>query len=252
MGTHDTSWGEVSSWYDDLLEGGSDTYQEKVILPNLLRLLEPYRGKCVLDFACGQGYFSRALFKAGLRVIGVDVSEELIAIAKKHSGADIRYIVAPSDNVRVLAGGSVDAALIVLALQNIENTPGTLKECFRLVGSGGRLFIILNHPAFRIPKHSGWEFDEKEGRQYRRLDSYLSEDRQVIDMSPSGRKKVVTISFHRPLQYYAKHLYNAGFLVARLEEWVSHKKSGAGPRAESENRARKEFPLFLMIEAVRI
>ena len=34
-----TSWGKVAKWYDDLLEKGSDTYQEQLIKPNLLRIL---------------------------------------------------------------------------------------------------------------------------------------------------------------------------------------------------------------------
>lgn len=34
-----------------------------------------------------------------------------------------------------------------------------------------------------------------------------------------------------------------------LEEWISDKKSQPGPRSESEDKARKESPLFLFIEA---
>ena len=50
---------------------------------------------------------------------------------------------------------------------------------------------------------------------------------------------------------YFKQLQKAGFLVSRLEEWVSHKTSEAGPREAAENRARNEFPLFLFLEAVK-
>ena len=34
----DTSWNSVASWYDELLKG-DDSYQAKVVLPNLLRFL---------------------------------------------------------------------------------------------------------------------------------------------------------------------------------------------------------------------
>jgi hypothetical protein len=54
------------------------------------------------------------------------------------------------------------------------------------------------------------------------------------------------------LQFYFKALRKAGFLVSRLEEWNSQKKSQPGPRADAENRARKEFPLFLALEAVKV
>ncbi len=43
-----SSWGGVADWYDDLLEKGEDTYLEKVILPNVLRLIDPKKGEQIL------------------------------------------------------------------------------------------------------------------------------------------------------------------------------------------------------------
>jgi hypothetical protein len=37
--------------------------------------------------------------------------------------------------------------------------------------------------------------------------------------------------------------------VTRLEEWSSNKTSQPGKRAEAENTARREFPLFMYIRA---
>ena len=55
-----------------------------------------------------------------------------------------------------------------------------------------------------------------------------------------------------PLQVYFKALKRAGFAVTGLEEWISNKKSEAGPRAKAEDKARKEIPLFMMIEATKL
>jgi ubiquinone/menaquinone biosynthesis C-methylase UbiE len=232
----ETSWGGVSSWYDDHLEGNTDTYQEKVILPNLERLTSGLKSKHVLDLACGQGYFSRALGARGLTMKGVDVSAELIQIAKSRSPKEIEFFVSPADDLSSVADASVD---------------GMLKECARVLSKKGSLFIVMNHPVLRIPKRSSWGFDEKKNIQYRRVDAYLSESKEVIDMTPGSTHKNVTVSFHRPLQYYMKQLHNAGFLVSRCEEWTSHKKSEPGTRAKAEDKARLEFPLFLMLEAVQ-
>ena len=57
------------------------------------------------------------------------------------------------------------------------------------------------------------------------------------------------MSYHRPLQLYMKELAKHGFVLAGLEEWISHRLSEKGPRAKAEDRARKEFPLFLMLNA---
>src|SRR3989338_10054592 len=78
-----TSWGHVAKWYNALLEESKGTYQKEVILPHLLRLLNIKQGEKVADVACGQGFFSRALYAQGASVVGFDVAPELIALAKQ-------------------------------------------------------------------------------------------------------------------------------------------------------------------------
>jgi ubiquinone/menaquinone biosynthesis C-methylase UbiE len=243
-----TSWGNVADWYDEYLEGKSDTYQEQVVSPNLIRLLDIKKGETVLDLACGQGYFSRKYHAAGARVIGADISKELIDYARKHSPAEISYYVSPADNLPFLDDGSVNALSIVLAIQNIENIDETFKECSRVLDARGRIIVVMNHPAFRVPKASDWGYDDAARIEYRKVSRYLSEKRVDIDMHPGQREKRYTASFHRPLQLYFKVLHKHGLCVTRLEEWISHRQSVSGPRAEAENKARKEFPLFLALE----
>jgi len=245
----DTSWGKVAPWYDDLLESGEGTYQSDLILPNALRLLAPKKGEKVLDLACGQGFFTREIFKAGANVVGADISKELIELAKKQSPKEIEYTVTPADKLRFLANGSVEAILCVLAIQNMKNVPSVFAECSRVLKSGGRMVFVLNHPAFRIPKRSGWEMDKEKKIQYRRVDEYISESESEIAMHPGALPSVATVSFHHPLQFYFKAMHKAGLAVCRLEEWISNKQSQPGPNAGAENKARKEFPLFMAIEA---
>jgi ubiquinone/menaquinone biosynthesis C-methylase UbiE len=246
----DTSWQAVASWYDELLEEGTDTYQEKVIKPNLLRLLGDISGKKVLDLACGQGYFSRVMTVAGAKVVGVDLSPDLIALAKEQSPKEIEFKISSADKLTAIAGGIFDVVTCVLAIQNIEQMSSAFAECARVLKPSGRLFLVLNHPTFRIPKKSAWGVDEITCTQYRRIDAYMSESKTEIDMQPSNiGKKVTTVSFHRPLQVFFKALTKNGFTVTRLEEWMSHKQSEVGPKKAMEDRARKEFPLFMSLEA---
>lgn len=242
-----TSWGEVAGWYDEHLTG-HDTYHEKVLLPNLLRLVEPTKNEVIVDLACGQGYFTRPLAAVGVSMIGIDISEDLIAIARTKS-PNIAYHVGTAEDLSMLESESADKVLIVLAIQNIEHIERLFSETTRILKTGGALHIIMNHPAFRIPKQSSWHYDDKKKVQYRRIDQYLSESRSAIEMHPGKKDSPQTLSFHRPLQYYFKLLNKAGFAVDRLEEWISHKDSDSGPRAIAENKARKEIPLFLYLRA---
>lgn len=246
-----TSWGGVAHWYDTLL-AGDDTYQARVILPNILRAMVIKKGERVLDLACGQGFFTRAFFQEGADAMGVDIGKQLILIAKKESPKEIKYFPHSAEDLSLFENNSFDKITIVLAIQNIEAPHKVFKECARVLSPTGKLFIVLNHPAFRIPKASAWGFDEGTKTQYRRIDSYMSESKVEIEMNPSKRDTKTTISFHRPLQYYFKTLANSGFAVLRLEEWLSHRESEVGPRKKAEDKARKEIPMFLFLEVCKI
>lgn len=247
-----TSWGNVADWYDNLIENGNNSYQKKLILPNLIRLLEIKKGEIIVDIACGQGFFTNEFAKKGAKVIGTDISPELINIASEHrSNLTIEYHVSPADNLSFIKNESIDKVIVILSLQNIGNANDVIKEVSRVLKAKGKLFMVLNHPVFRIPKKSSWGWDDKLKIQYRRLDSYLSESKEPIQMHPGEKPWEKTISFHRPLQFYFKTLSKNGFLVSRLEEWNSHKVSENGPKKYAEDKARREFPLFLFLEAVK-
>ncbi|MBI3632835.1 MAG: methyltransferase domain-containing protein [Candidatus Vogelbacteria bacterium] len=250
MKNNNTGWGNVASWYDDLIETGGN-YQKDVILPDVLSILAIKKGEKVLDLACGQGFFSRAYQALDADVVGVDISKELINIAKNYKDG-IEYFASPADKLDFLKNSSIDKTTIILALQNISNVQAVFGECSRVLKKNGSLVFVLNHPAFRIPKESSWGFDEKRNVQYRIVDRYMSEFKIAINMHPGGQNSDFTSSFHRPLQYYFKALKGAGFAVRNLHELISNKESQPGVRAAAENTARKEIPLFMTIEAVKM
>ena len=263
----DTGWGRVAEWYHETVEDRA-SYQRDLIMPNLMRLMDIKPGQKILDLGCGEGLFTRRFAKAGAEVTAIDISKELVEIAKREAVSEggqyqfqPRFFISDAAAIPMVGSGSQDAVVITLALQNMERATDVLRECSRVLKSGGQLFITLNHPAFRGIKSSDWSWSEKGDLQYRRVWRYMSESRERIDMTPSassGRGPGVqgvgeqTVSFNRPLQFYVKHIGKAGMAVVNMEEWVSEKKSLPGPRSDAGNTARKEFPLFMMIEVVKM
>lgn len=250
---NDTSWGGVAEWYDGHLKG-DDTYHAKVIAPNLLRIVAPQK-KRILEIGCGEGYFARAFAAAGGAVLGSDIGEELIEIARKKGGGPI-YHVAAADKQSFIKDVSIDTVVAVLTLQNMERIDTVMKEVSRILKPEGSFVCVINHPAFRIPKSTHWEFDGKANTQFRRVDAYLSAQKIPMEMRPgeraAGKSGSTTFSFHRSLQDFMKAFAGAGLGITRLEEWVSHKQSQKGPRASAEDMARKEFPLFMCIECKKV
>lgn len=184
--------------------------------------------------------------------IGVDISKELLEIAKSDLSDHASFIQSDAAKLTVLENSSVDIMYSVLALQNMSDLSAVVGEIRRVLKKGGRFIGVINHPSFRIPKQSDWYFNKERNEQGRVVYTYMSDKKFAIDMHPGktaqGEKKEETFSFHHPLQYYTKVFSKHGFVISRLEEWISHRKSEEGPKKMIEDTARKEIPLFMCFE----
>ncbi|MCI6734507.1 MAG: methyltransferase domain-containing protein [Clostridiales bacterium] len=79
----------LSKYYESLAE--EDGYEEWG--KRVLKLAEKYaKGKKCADLACGSGYFTRLLKKAGYDVFGCDISSEMLTEAEKKSADENLYI----------------------------------------------------------------------------------------------------------------------------------------------------------------
>jgi ubiquinone/menaquinone biosynthesis C-methylase UbiE len=243
-----SSWQKVAPWYNKITRGGEGHYyHEHVVIPGVLRLLSLSPDSSLLDLACGNGVLAKKLSKS-VKYTGVDLSESLVKFAKNEDkNRQHKYLVSDVTLPLTIPNDFTHAA-IVLALQNIENPLGTLKNASNHLVSGGRLVVVLNHPAFRIPRQSSWGIDEGRKIQYRRVDKYMSPMEIPINMNPSDRNSEKTISYHFPLGEYSKMLKDAGFVIELIEEWTSDKES-VGRAGRMENRSRAEIPLFMAILA---
>ncbi|MCB1227083.1 MAG: class I SAM-dependent methyltransferase [Verrucomicrobiales bacterium] len=248
----DTSWEKSAAWYDRLIgERGSDLYQQ-VVLPGALRLLDPRPGEQILDLGCGQGVLARRLAAARAQVTGVDAAPSLIQAARRYRGEGAAVIDFQVRDAADLSGlGPFDAITAVLCLQNMAHLPEVARAAAAILKPGGRMIWVLNHPAFRIPKQTGWGFDEDRKVQYRRVDGYSAPAEIPITMHPGQDGSEQTLSFHRSLADLTAAGFQSGLVLSGLEEWHSHKTSQPGARAKAENRARREFPLFLALRWTR-
>ena len=251
-GNPTTDWNNVADWYDQLVGEAGSEYHREVVLPGVLRLLNPAPGQRVVDIACGQGVLCRLLHERGVDVTGVDAARELIAAARQRSDPAIRYHVADARELSFLDADAFDAATCVLAIQNINPIAPVFDGVARALKPGGRFVLAMMHPAFRGSKETSWGWDAAAEVQYRRVDRYLLPRKSPIVTHPGKTPDVYTWTFHKPLEAYVKALRNARLLIDALEEWPSHKTSSPGPRAAAENAARKEIPMFLALRAVKV
>lgn len=243
----ETSWQNVSQWYGDYLKQHG-TYQSDLVFPGVSRLLEMQPNEHLLDIACGEGSFLQTFARDGIVATGIDAASGLIQQAKSRHLRNTTFQVG---DARALPSSlaPVDAASCILALQNIDDVELVFRGLAKHIKRDGRFVFVINHPCFRVPKHSDWGWDSTTHTQYRRVDRYASEYEVEITAHPGSAPHIHTYSYHRPLEYFVQALSATGFLIDALEEWSSHKQSDSGPRAREENRSRREIPLFLAIRA---
>lgn len=250
----ETAWEPQAGWYDQRQGERGDDFHSQLVLPAVARQLQARPGQRILDVCCGQGVLGRFLAEAGMEVVGVDASPSLIEAARVRAGHRERYVVGDARTLdAVLPGQRFDHAAVVLALQDLDPIEPVFAGLRALVKPGGRIVVVMTHPCFRIPKRTSWGFDEEQGVQYRRLEGYLTPLSLPIKTHPGQvNDSSSTTSFHRPLHHYLTAMGTAGLAVIGCEELCSHRRGTQGIRSSAEDRAAKEFPVFMVLTATRL
>lgn len=254
-----TSWDPVAEWYTGWVGESGSKHHQLLALPAALDLLVPVSGERVLDIGAGSGVLAPLIAELGAQYVGVDASEKLIQFAQSHHGQHGRFLRGDATRLAELAhlrGGSFDAAVFVLSIQDMAPLDTVLRSAAWALRPGGRIVIVMTHPCFRVPRQSGWGWDDARRLRYRRVDRYLTE--LAVPMKaygarkPDGARTSATRSFHRPLEAYINGLAMCGLLIDSMREIPTYQVAPAGPHARAENLAHQEIPLFLGLRATKV
>jgi 2-polyprenyl-3-methyl-5-hydroxy-6-metoxy-1,4-benzoquinol methylase len=156
-----TLWDENADQRTHDVRSGYDVYRDLFTFPAFMAFLPPLAGLDVIDFGCGEGTNSRKFAKAGARVVGIDISERMIANALGQERDDplgIDYRLSSYSDNTGLADRSFDAVLSTMALMDGPDIGGAMQEAYRLLRPGGLLAFSVLHPCFITPGLR-WEKD---------------------------------------------------------------------------------------------
>ncbi len=109
----------------------------------------------LLDVACGTGGFSNCFSQLGIEVIGTDMSEEMLSVARENSaelGLDVLYLCQKAEELDLY--GTVDGAICCMDSINHITDKNTLAKAFKKIGlflEKDKLFIFDVNTSF---KHS--------------------------------------------------------------------------------------------------
>ncbi|GER66964.1 methyltransferase [Weizmannia acidilactici] len=113
-------------------------------------------GRRILDLACGTGELSVHLAREGYDVTGVDLSENMLAVASEKALVESLYIVFLQQNMCMLEGlHDFDIVAVFCDSLNYLETESEVKETFRHVYGAlrpGGMFLFDVHSIYKIDR----------------------------------------------------------------------------------------------------
>ncbi len=103
----------------------------------------PFAGLRVLDIGCGGGILSESVARLGGAVVGVDVTEKNLGVARLHaqwSDLAIDYRLIEVEQLAA-SGETFDLVLNMEVVEHVERLPEFLAQCARLVRPGGVMVV---------------------------------------------------------------------------------------------------------------
>jgi SAM-dependent methyltransferase len=177
---------------------GQDVYFSELNWPAFSQLV-PAPGRRTLDVGCGEGRVGRLLASAGHRMVGVDSSPTLAALAREAGGYE--EVACASAAALPWAAGSFDVAIAFMSLHDMDDPVGAIGELSRVLEPSGVLCIATVHPLNRQPEDL----------------AYFEEHRVSFTVERNG----IAMTFEavdRPLETYTRALSSAGFVIEELRE----------------------------------
>ena len=150
-----TDYNDIAQRYDILEK--SDVTLWHIGYQNLLSHLEPIVNKSILDYGCGSGTFCRFLRESQAIVTGVDLSENMINVAKIGYQHDINYYHITSGNLDFLAANSFDFVVLNFVLCTIS----TRDEIFEIMNS---IYRVVKDSGSILIMNSNW--DKSNGKEF--------------------------------------------------------------------------------------
>ncbi|OIQ78224.1 ubiquinone biosynthesis O-methyltransferase [mine drainage metagenome] len=102
------------------------------------------RGKRVLDVGCGGGILSESMAVRGAEVVGIDLGEKALKVAKLHaleSGASVDYRLVAVEALAQELPQSFDLVTCMEMLEHVPDPSAVVRACARLLRPGGRVFF---------------------------------------------------------------------------------------------------------------
>ena len=228
------AWSANAAFWDDAQGDGGNFWQRELVFPPTMALLESaFGGGPVLEIACGNGNFARALAARGLRVVATDGSQKMLAAAIARTeavGGDIPERIrwqladaADAEQLEAIPERPFDAAVCNMALMDIAALDPLFAALPALLKPGAPFAFSVLHPAFNQGPATPLFIERRETaagafayERGVRVSTYLTPQR--LDGVAVVGQPVLQPYFHRPLESLLGAAFANGWALDALRE----------------------------------
>lgn len=144
---------------DKYYENKSRAIGDYTELPTVMSLAGEVRGRRVLDAGCGPGRHSKRLLDKGASVTGIDISPEMVNIARRY--CDGRADIFQADFERVkFKRASFDLIVASLSLMYSKEVAPVFRNFRRWLKPQGRCIFSIYHPVRFFQKTPDFNFSK--------------------------------------------------------------------------------------------
>jgi SAM-dependent methyltransferase len=212
--------------------------------PTIKKLLDDLEGKEVLDLACGDGMSSRFIKSLGAKkVVGLDISEKLINIARQNKDPDIEYFIENVFSEDILKYGKYDVVTGIMIVHYAESKKlleKLFQGIFKVLKPGGVFYALTVNPDLYKTGYENYGV---------RISGVINEgESSKVELHDFSWKKYCEFTnYYWTKNTYKSALENSGFDI----EWVDGAISEEGINTLSLEYWKRYFdqPIYLGIKA---
>lgn len=157
----------------------------------VVRIVKRHNPSHIMDMATGTGDLAIAMARrmARAKVLGIDLSEEMLAVARQkveREGLAERITLRKGDAEQLdePENNSIDIATVAFGVRNFENMERGLSEIYSKLKSDGRLIVL----EFSIPRNPlvRWVYAQYSHRLLPRIGAMISKDKEAYTYLPES------------------------------------------------------------------
>ncbi|MCL2651235.1 MAG: class I SAM-dependent methyltransferase [Candidatus Azobacteroides sp.] len=225
--------------YYNLLYRDKNYREEALYVKSLIEREQP-GASTVLDLGCGTGMHDRILVEEGLQVTGVDLSEQMISIAKKNESENLNFVQGDAREINL--NNQFDVVVALFHVMSYQATNDDLMAVFNTAKAHlnkGGIFIFdcwygpavltdrpvvrvkrLENEAIKLVRISEPEM-HSESNNVDVIFNLFIKDKATGHQKEIQEKHSMRYLFYPEMEFFA---LNAGFTITEFEEWLTGKK----------------------------